>query len=134
MTEEPIRRRRGAQPGNLNAFKDGRYSARSAASYRMAPPGDMRDHLVEVVRVVVRLELARLGPHPTSEQHVAAVGRAMRRVHRAMVSRDYREARSRGEVFRWFHQALDTALTATPEAIEPPPEAARKSPENEGNE
>ncbi|HRC62694.1 MAG: hypothetical protein K1X87_02070 [Dehalococcoidia bacterium] len=127
-------RGRGGQPGNLNAFKDGRYSRRLGHAFRMAPPGEMRDHVFAVFAVVVRLELARMGPHPTVEERVAAIERAIRRLHRAGTSRSYRGGRSPQEVLRWFHDAINTALTATPEPIEPAPPAPRQTPENEGNE
>lgn len=124
-------RKRGGQPGNLNAFKDGRYSRRLAASFRIVPPGDVREHLLAVVAAVVRLELGRLGPRPTSEERAVAVGRAIRRVQRAMSSRNYREARSPLEVFRWFHEAIDSALTAAPEPLEAASPGTTKRPENE---
>ena len=127
-------RRRGAQPGNLNAFKDGRSSRRLAHSYRMALPREVREHLALVVRAVVGLELARLGVRPTSEERVEAVRRAVRRVHRAMSGPNYREARSPNEVFRWLHEALTTALADAPEPLDVPPAATRKHLENEGNE
>lgn len=126
----PSPRRRGAQPGNRNAFKDGRYSRRLARSFRMAPPGELRDHLFEVVGAVVRLELGRLGPTPTSEERAAAIERAIRRVHCAGSAPDYRAARSPHEVVRMFHRALDTALTAIPEPIDAPRPGSRITPEN----
>jgi len=119
-------RRRGAQPGNLNAFKDGRHSRRLASSYRIALPGEMRQHLLMVVRAVVGFELGRLGPRPTSEERVEAIERAARRIGRAMATP--------GEVLRWFHEALDSALTATPEPLDASPRTSRKHLENEGNE
>ncbi|MEZ4554023.1 MAG: hypothetical protein R3B59_08950 [Dehalococcoidia bacterium] len=127
-------RRRGGQPGNLNAFKDGRYSRRLGHAFRMAPPGDMRDHLFAVVATVVRLELGRLRRAPTTEERAAAIERAIRRVQRAGTTPNYRSARSPREVARMFHNAIDAALTADPEPLDAPSPASRERPENEGNE
>lgn len=109
------RRPRGAQPGNLNAFKNGRYSRRLGQAFRFTPPGDLRDTVLAAVHVAVRVELGKLPLHPTSEERAAAIHRAINRIGAAMATKNYREARSSREVFRMFHEALRPIFETPPD-------------------
>lgn len=70
MVGEPVITRRGGQPGNRNALKSGRYTARNKANHRHVNALIKRAHIA-IAEVEKRLPKRKPGPKPGARRRSA---------------------------------------------------------------